>query len=239
MNSKTLPYLLRGRFEHWKFLGSQFWILPFLANCVLWVGTALAFVLSGIAGCAAKKPAPVSPMGQHPTHRIAILPFESSNPYIPGTSLSDYFVVQILRDTSGLDVVERKDLMRILQEQKLALTGLIRPDKFARLGNILGVQAILVGSVSTLETLQSTRGSISVTLKLMEVSTGRVIWADRQVIAHSTWSVKDVEEVAERIMEKAAKKMVEQMGKDNAFSRLKEADFEASLALAQYQGEMP
>ena len=145
--------------------------------------------------------------------RIAVLPFDSSNPYISGATLGDYVTVQILHTIDGMQVIERKDLMKVLQEQKLSLSGIIQSEKFSQLGTILGVDAILIGSTCTLETLQSDRGSISVTAKLMEVSTGRILWADRQKISYRTLYTREVPAVADALMEKSAQKIAQKMEK--------------------------
>ena len=161
-----------------------------------------------LAGCAssgsALKP---SPRGGG-VHRVAVLPFESSNPYLSGVFFSDSFTVRILREILGLQVIERKDMMKVLHEQKLGLTGVLRPEKFSQLGSILGVEAILTGSVQVLQPIHGAGGSISVTVKLMEVSTGKVLWADRRKVSHASWSVGETEEVADALIEKAAEKMV-------------------------------
>jgi TolB-like protein len=159
-----------------------------------------------MAGCAEKR-VRVAPDPNSSSYRIAVIPFESSNPYLTGIAFSDCFTVRILREFPGVQVIERKDLMKILQEQKLALTGALRQEKFLKLGSILGVEAILTGSIQTLETLQSDGGAISVTVKLMEVQTGKVLWADRRKISHSGWFVREVPEVADILVEKAARKM--------------------------------
>lgn len=207
-----------------KCLGNHQWVVPAALRCFHVAACGSLSAVFGILGCAQKKVNAVFPQIQYPAHRIAVLPFESGNPYVNGASLSDWMVVQIIKELPGVQVIERKDLMKILQEQKLTLTGIVRQSKFSNLGMILGVDAILTGSVETLEVIQSASGSILVTVKLMEVSTGRVLWADRMKISHSTWQPKEVEEISALLMEKAAQKMVERLGKSPALARLCPAD---------------
>lgn len=201
------------------FLGRHQWVLPAalrLFNCALY-GTFMGIL--GLFGCAQKRVNATFPQIQHPTQRIAVLPFESGNPYLNGASLSDGLVVRILQQMPGVQVIERKELFKILQERKLTLTGAVRPDHFLRLGPVLGVDAILAGSVDTLEVIQNASGSIQVSVKLMEVSTGRILWADRVTISHSSWSEKEVQVISSILMEKAAKKLAERLGKSPAFAR--------------------
>ncbi|OGR86482.1 MAG: hypothetical protein A3A86_06795 [Elusimicrobia bacterium RIFCSPLOWO2_01_FULL_60_11] len=200
-------------------LGRHQWVIPTALHYVMRASYGVFFGVLGLIGCAPNRAALPQDHAEFPTHRIAVLPFESGNPYISGTSMSDCFVVRILQQIPGLQVIERKDLMKILQEQKLTLSGIIRPDKFNKLGMILGVDAVLVGSVETLEVIQSVEGSIAVTVKLVEVSTGRVLWADRQKISHASWSVQEIQEVAASLLDKAAEKMVKKMEKGRVVSR--------------------
>ena len=166
---------------------------------------------ASLAGCAAERASIQRPGLRGPSHRLAVLPFESANPYIPGAVLGDYFTVSILQNLDDVDVIERKDLMKVLQEQKLSLSGVIRPEKCLAIGSILGVDAVIVGLVQTLETIQSASGPISVTVKMVDVATGKVLWADREKISHAAWPAREVPEVAAIIMEKAAEKMVKKM----------------------------
>ena len=170
----------------------------------------LSLLVLASAGCAAKKASVVS----HPldsNYRIAVIPFESSNPYLPGVTFSDCFTAQILRAKPGLQIVERKDLMKILQEQRLGLTGIVRSGNLSKLGAVFGADAILTGSVQTLQALHSVGGAISVTVKLMDVQTSKVIWAEHRKISHSTWYVQDLSEVADAMTDKAARRMVRKM----------------------------
>ena len=202
-----------------KALGRYQWVIPTVLHFCLRTAYGVFFGALGLIGCAPNRAALPQGHAEFPTRRIAVLPFESGNPYISGTSLSDCFVVRILQQIPGLQVIERKDLMKILQEQKLTLSGIIRPDKFGKLGMILGVDAVLVGSVETLEVIQSVEGSIAVTVKLVDVSTGRILWADRQKISHTSWSAREVQEVAASLLEKAAEKMVRKMEKGRVLNR--------------------
>ena len=194
-----------------KALGPYQWVIPETLHYAIRAVYGMFFTLLGLAGCASNRAGLVPDRVELPTHRIAVLPFDSRNPYISGTSLSDCFVVSFLQKIPGIQVIERKDLMKILQEQKLTLSGVVRPGKYEKLGMVLGVDAVLVGSVETLDVIQSLSGSISVTVKLIEVSTGKILWADRQKISHSTWSAREIEEIACALLEKAAGKMVDRM----------------------------
>lgn len=215
--SVSMRWIEESRLARW--LGPRHWIVPSMLNLLTRSIYAIALLIPGLAGCLHKSSLQPGQNSMHfPTRRIAVIPFESSNPYLSGTAFSDCFTVQIIQNLTSVQVIERKDLMKILQEQKLTLTGVIRPEKFSKLGQILGVDAILVGNVETLEVLQSGGGTISITVKLMEVASGRILWADRQKISYATWSAREVPEVASILMEKAAKKITHRLEKSFALA---------------------
>lgn len=166
-----------------------------------------------LGGCAGQKMTLKGRVPSDTPHRIAVLPLRSSNPYVPGTTLADYLTIHILQNISGLEVVERRDLARVLQEQKLSLSGIVRREQFTSLGSVLGVHAILTGSVHTLETILTDQGTISVTVKLTAVATGRVLWASREKISHKSFRRREVTEVADRLMDRIAKRIIVKMDK--------------------------
>jgi len=49
--------------------------------------------------------------------------------------------------TNVFDIVERTQLMRILEEQKLSASGVVDQNQVVELGNMLGVQAIVTGNI--------------------------------------------------------------------------------------------
>lgn len=172
---------------------------------------AAAFIVSGCLNRQAVVP-PSAPL------RVAVLPFESSNSYVSGVALSDLFAVEILKSLKGVQVVERTDLEKVLQEHRMALAGLTESQKYMRVGTVIEAQAILTGSVQTLRRIDDGGGGISVTVKLMEVSTGRLLWADNEKISLFPWLEFENSEVAETLMHRSAKKMVRKMQRQ--FSRL-------------------
>ena len=68
-----------------------------------------------------------------------------------------------------IEVVERKQLDQVIDELKLSHTGLIDEDSAKEVGKILGVDAIIIGSITDL-------GSrIDLDMRLIETETGRLI----------------------------------------------------------------
>lgn len=76
-----------------------------------------------------------------------------------------------LYDSSKFKVIERQLLNKVISEQKLSLTGVIDPASAKRLGNILGVDAIVSGTIAD-------RGeSLKVNARLISTETGEVFSA--------------------------------------------------------------
>lgn len=222
-------------------LGPDRWMLPLVLQYATRVAYGVGFAALGLVGCAPRSALVPDQIELPNRPKIAVMPFNSSNPYIPGTSISDCFVVNILRNLPQVQIIERKDLAKVLEEQKLSLSGIVQSGKYGALGMFLGVDALLMGSVETLEAIQSVKGSIAVTVKLVEVSTGKILWADRSNISHSTWSVREIEEVSAALLEKAAKSMVRKMGKEGIaarFSREPWKESPAAIKEAKRDGSM-
>ena len=71
----------------------------------------------------------------------------------------------------GFEIVERAQLTKVLAELKLAGSGAIDPDQAKQIGKLAGIDAIVTGSVTD---LQST---IAVNCRVIDVQTGRVFGA--------------------------------------------------------------
>jgi len=54
--------------------------------------------------------------------------------------------------TNVFDIVERAQLMQILEEQKFSASGVVEDNQVLELGNMLGVQALVTGNVSYIQT---------------------------------------------------------------------------------------
>ena len=183
-----------------------FW--PFLRNLTAYFWILCITVL---IGCQAGRMSVNGPKHQRQTYDIAVLSFQSSNPYLPGSTFSDHFTARILQTIEGIRVIERKDLALLLEEQKFTISGMVRNEQINKLGSILMVDAILAGTVETIDIIQADRGTISVTVKLTDVASGRILWADRQTVTHSNLFWNGVNRVAEGLMEKTALRMVKNM----------------------------
>jgi len=133
--------------------------------------------------------------------RVAVLEFEGYG----ASGVADIFVMELMR--SGFDVVERNKLDNLLREQELGISGKIDPSTARSIGRILGVDAILTGSVSQYLPAQKrivyfspgdtpviipglyvaergdnyvvylTDAEIGLSARMIDVETGSVVWA--------------------------------------------------------------
>lgn len=98
--------------------------------------------------------------------RVAVLDFDFSavsNPtylsYFNGGArgVSDMLVNQLVRN-GGYTVVERSKLDAILQEQNLGASGRVDPSTAAEIGRLLGVETVMLGSVTQMDLQRSDKG---------------------------------------------------------------------------------
>lgn len=103
--------------------------------------------------------------------RVAVSTIEiASNSGIEAASVQDQ-IGQALLDSGRFQLVDRKSLKTLLDEQKLSLTGLVDPASMAKAGKIIGVQGFFFGSV------ESSADRTILNLKLVEADSGAIIYA--------------------------------------------------------------
>jgi len=125
-----------------------------------------------------------------PKRRVGIVDFENKTAYGTrlGTAASDILVTELVKSGKFI-VVERDKMNRLMEEQKLGMTGAIDPKTAASVGKMLGLNAIVTGSISQFGV--ATTGSdylitqskkqvaqCTVDVRVVDVETGQVIWAD-------------------------------------------------------------
>jgi TolB-like protein len=89
-----------------------------------------------------------------------------------GRFLAEEFSVALLRTHKGFEMIERTHLKSVLNEHKLATTGLIDPATAKKLGQMIGADALVTGSMTPFSE------SIRVTVKVIATDTARIVAAD-------------------------------------------------------------
>lgn len=99
--------------------------------------------------------------------KIAVLPFRdlSGRPSVFGTYISEELVTRLV-NVGNLDVVERGQLDRVLGELKLGQSGVIDPGTARQVGKVAGVEAIVTGTLTDLDS------TVSINCRLIAVETG-------------------------------------------------------------------
>ncbi len=108
--------------------------------------------------------------------KIAIADF--SGPDRSGSQIAT-MVQSMLMSTHYFDIMERSELRRILEEQNLGLSGVVDETTAARVGKLLGVDALIFGEVTTYKVEPDERGVEKVRRK---VGTGRYEWVEQKNI---------------------------------------------------------
>lgn len=117
------------------------------------LGIGLLVILTG--ACASRKPAAPAEGGRTRLQTIAVFPFDNN-------AVTDRERLDFLRDwladamaervtqSGEMRVVERGELVRILEEQKLGSSALASGETRLRLGRIAGAQTLLFGGFSAI-----------------------------------------------------------------------------------------
>lgn len=111
----------------------------------------------------------ITSMEQQQKRKLAILDFTKLDGSVDnfGRYVAERLITSLFL-TKRFQVIERRQLDKILAELKLNLSDLIDPKNAQRFGRVYGVDAIASGSVSELAT------TVEVNARLIETETGRV-----------------------------------------------------------------
>jgi curli biogenesis system outer membrane secretion channel CsgG len=126
-----------------------------------------------------------------PKRRIGVVEFENKSAYGQGrlgSAASDILVTELVKSGKFI-VVERDRLNKIMEEQKFQSQGMSDPQTVSKIGQIMGLEAIVVGSVSQFGVkkegsdylLTQTKrqvADVTVDIRLIDVQSGQVILAD-------------------------------------------------------------
>src|SRR5882672_7129956 len=123
--------------------------------------------------------------------RIGVVDFVNKTTYGAnrlGTSASDILITELAKSNRFI-VVERDKLDKLMEEQKLGMSGAIDPNTAAKMGKILGLNAIVTGAISQFG--EETEGSeylitqsksqvvkCTVDIRVVDVETGQILYAD-------------------------------------------------------------
>jgi len=116
------------------------------------------------------------------SHKIAILTFPYHDGRISSGSsiISERLTTYLFKE--GMQVVERRLLLKILEEQKLGGTGVLDPTSAKELGKVLGVDAIITGTL-----IDGDDGKTEVNARMIHTMTGEILAAAVTKIDRIWW----------------------------------------------------
>ncbi len=158
-----------------------------------------AFLIA-VSCASTPEPAPAPPSYTPPSYRLAtkgpkkrigIVDFVNKTAYGRGrlgSSAQDILTTELFK-TDSFIIVERAQLAKVLDEQSLGQTGVVDSRTAAQLGRVLGLNAIVTGSISQFGV--QTRGQdygvykkkvqtaeCTVDVRVVDASTGQVLFAE-------------------------------------------------------------
>ncbi len=107
-----------------------------------------------------------------PNKRVAVADFTDieGNETVEGKLLAEQIITYLVQNTN-VKVIERKQLNKVLEEQKLTMLGLTESDNAQKVGKILNVDGIVSGTITYLE------DSKEINARMIEVNTGIILCA--------------------------------------------------------------
>lgn len=132
--------------------------------------------------------------------RVAVFAFEDKTDHSwhwwtgqpVGQGMADMLVTELVK-SGKYKVIERQEIDKILTEQKMGQTGLVTPESAAKVGQLLGVELAIIGSVTEFghkksDTggrikgfglgVSSTAASVGIDVRFINTNTGEILAAD-------------------------------------------------------------
>lgn len=117
-----------------------------------------------------------------------------------GSKIGD-FLVSLLAEDPNLVVVERADLQKSLDEQKLSLSGLVKQDEAVQIGRLTGAKILILGSIVELDS------TLIISARITGAETGRI--AGARVKGKTS---DDLSDLAEQLAEEVSKTLTSRAG---------------------------
>jgi TolB-like protein len=109
-----------------------------------------------------------------PKTRLAVAGFEKRGEELPIPDLEQIvsnWLIAFLVNTKSLDVVERQALEKVLQEQSLGQSGILDSESAAKVGQLLGVDVLVTGSLTYLN------DTLEITARMIDSTNGSILGA--------------------------------------------------------------
>ncbi len=116
--------------------------------------------------------------GRRLYQKVAVMPFQAPVE-LAGASMSDLFATELLF-AHKYELVERSQMEQILGEQALGLKGVTESAVAIRIGKILNVQGVIVGTVpeyGSKASGASELAAIGLNVRMIDVNDGSIVWS--------------------------------------------------------------
>ncbi|MBN2645553.1 MAG: hypothetical protein JXR59_08795 [Desulfuromonadaceae bacterium] len=110
-----------------------------------------------------------------------------------GKIVAEWFITALVKE-GRFEVVERNLLQKILEEQKLSLSGLLDENTATKLGKILGVKVIITGTVMKLQNVTE------INARIIDVESASIIAAENVRSTNTTSLQQLVVEMSQKII---------------------------------------
>ena len=139
-------------------------------------------------------------------NKVAVMPFRAPVELV-GASIADMVATEILK-TYKYRLIERSQMQQVLQEQSLGLKGVTDSAMAMKVGKILGVEGVIVGTVP--EYGMRAVGSlelpaVGISIRLIDTETGAIIWTitdsaiSKEVVSLSAFTRRMVKSMIRRL----------------------------------------
>jgi len=157
--------------------------------------------------------------------RIAVLDFSAYNTNIENAKIIRNAFEVSLYKTGAYEILERKQINVILKEQGLQMSGCTETSCAVQIGKLLSTDLVLIGSLDKF-------GDFTVTIKLIDIEEGKLVFADHKRAADENKILEAVNILAKitanKRYESRDKKIVAKMGEYKA-SKRKKVDRDLSI----------
>ncbi len=108
---------------------------------------------------------------------IAVMPFVNvSKDKDAGLKARDLFITELYISGAFKDVVDEGQMVEVMRKLKLRETDPISKDTLKTLGDSLGVQAVIFGTVQVYNERSNKGAQFAVSLRMVDVDTGQILW---------------------------------------------------------------
>lgn len=169
---------------------------------------ALGLMLAACAGGDRQIVTASAPVSLAPGSTIAVMPFDNLTNSEEAGQVASYLAVSALRATTGLAVQPESNVTQTydsLASENAATSAIGAHSTVSarQLGEILGVQYVLTGSVSEYGYQYGLREepSVSMNMRLVDISDGSIVWtASSGIVGQGTFARDSVSIIAQRLV---------------------------------------